>query len=209
MNKPMTTKQPKHLTQLKQLKKLSTPMRLAADNWPSKWQTLIAILLSARTRDEVTIKVCDKMFKKYPTPQSMQNLTINEIKHEIKSINFFNNKARMIHKTIQIIMQDFNCKIPKDIDNLTKLSGVGRKTANVFLAEYGKPTIGVDTHVAYISNYLDWTKSVDPKIIEKNLMDLFPKTKWKELNNTLVTFGKTHTSKKQKDALLKVIKAIS
>ena len=91
---------------------------------------------------------------------------------------------------------------PHDILQLVTLPGVGRKTANVFVAEYGAPAIGVDTHVSYISQKLGWTKHKEPHKIESDLRKLFPKRYWQKLNRTLVRFGKTHMSRRKKDELL-------
>jgi len=195
------------IKQLNLLKKLGRKMRLAADGWPTKFQTLIAIILSARTRDETTIKVCKKLFKKYPTAEKLSKLSLEEIKKLIYSINFYNNKSRNI----------LNCskelaklkKFPEKFEELVKLPGVGRKTANVFLAEYGKSEIGVDTHVTYISNYLGWANSRKQEIVEKQLKELFPKKLHKDLNWILVQFGKTHTSRKKKDEILEKIKCMN
>jgi endonuclease-3 len=190
------------MKQLKFLESKTKKIRLAADRWLNDWQTLVAIILSARTRDEVTILVCEKMFKKYPTPEKFSELTLSQIKKEISSINFYNNKSKYIFNMTGNILKKFDGKIPHDIDKLITLPGVGRKTANVFLAQKGGANIGVDTHVNYISNYLGWINSKNPAKIEKKLEKLFPKSKWKRVNNTLVIFGKTYTSKKDKDAIL-------
>jgi endonuclease-3 len=108
----------------------------------------------------------------------------------------------MLFEMTKDIVDKFDGKAPHKVEDLIMLSGVGRKTANVFLAEDGEAHIGVDTHVNYISNYLGWVKSDDPVKVEKQLMELFPKSKWTEVNNILVTFGKTYTSRKQKNMWL-------
>lgn len=192
------------LKQLRFLKSKAREMRLAADGWRNDWQTLVAIILSARTRDEVTILVCEKMFAKYPTAKRFNELKLGEIKKLIGSVNFYNNKSKMLYSMTQDIVLKFRGKVPRKIEDLITLAGVGRKTANVFLAKKGGAHIGVDTHVNYISNYLGWVKTKDPVKVEKGLEELFPKAKWKRVNNTLVMFGKTYTSKREKDALLDV-----
>lgn len=196
----------KALKQLNELKKDVKPMRLAAQKWKNDFQTLISIILSARTKDETTIPVCEKLFKKYPTPKKFSKLNRREIKKLIYSVNFNNNKSRMIFNCTKEILKRFGGKVPKKFEELITLPGVGRKTANVFLAEYGEENIGVDTHVNYISNYLGWTNSKNPKKIEEHLKELFPRKKWKEINETLVKFGKSHTSKREKNRLLDKIK---
>jgi endonuclease-3 len=194
------------LRQLKFLKSKGKDMRLAADGWLNDWQRLVAILLSARTRDEVTILVCEKMFDKYPTPEKFSKLKLGEIKKLIGSINFYNNKSKMLFEMTKDVMKKFEGQVPREIEKMTTLSGVGRKTANVFLAQDGGAHIGVDTHVNYISNYLGWANSEDPLKVEIQLMELFPKSKWGELNDTLVRFGKTYTSRREKDMWLDYFK---
>lgn len=196
------------LKQLKILKKKGRVMRLAADGWPTRWQTLIAIILSARTRDEVTIEVCKKMFKKYPNPNKFSKLKLSQVKKLIYSINFYNNKSKNILECSKIISSEYNGKVPENFEELIKLPGVGRKTANVFLAEYGKQKIGVDTHVNYISNYLDWVNSKNPEKIEEQLIELFPNKKHGSINWILVQFGKTYTSRREKNKILNEIKKI-
>jgi len=194
------------LKQLKLLKSKSKAMRLAADGWKNDWQMLIAILLSARTRDETTILVCEKMFDKFPTPEKFSKLNISNIKRLINSVNFYENKSKYLQSTTKDILEKFHGKVPDNVEELITLAGVGRKTANVFLANKGKDYIGIDTHVNYISNYLGWVNSKNPIKIEKQLEELFPKSKWKEVNNTLVSFGKTYTSKTKKNLWLDWIK---
>ena len=104
-----------------------------------------------------------------------------------------------------------NGKVPHDFEKLTSLSGVGRKTANVFLSEHGekgKEGIGVDTHVFYISRYLSWAHSKNPHKVEEELKSLFQKKYWNKINPTLVRFGKTYTSRAEKNKLLDKIKEI-
>lgn len=194
------------LKQLKLLEKNSEQMPLAAENWGNDWQRLVAIMLSARTRDEVTIKVCKNMFSKYGSLYKFQKLKLKEIKTQIHSVNFSNNKSKNLFLMNKILYKEFNNKIPDEIEDLIKLPGIGRKTANVFLAEVGGDNIGVDTHVSYISQYLNWVNSNKPEIIEEQLKKLFPKSKWKYVNRILVRFGKTHTSRKKKNELLDRIK---
>jgi endonuclease-3 len=194
------------LKQLKFLRSKAHPMRLAADGWRNDWQTLVAILLSARTRDEVTILVCEKMFNEFPNPEEFSKLKLSEIKKLIGSINFYNNKAKNLFLMTKMIIEEMSGKVPNNVEELIRLPGVGRKTANVFLANKGGANIGVDTHVNYISNYLGWADSEKPEVIEKELKKLFPKARWKDVNNTLVLFGKTYTSRKEKNRWLNYVK---
>ncbi len=194
------------LKQLKLLNKFGNKMRLAAEKWPNKFQTLISIILSARTRDETTIKVAKILFKKYPSPEKLSKTSLNNIEKIIKPVNFYKNKSKNILNCSKILVKRYNFKIPEFINELIELPGVGRKTANVFLAEIGQDAVGVDTHASYISRYLNWTKNKNPHKIEKDLEKLFPKKYWKEINQILVRFGKTYTSRKEKNKILEEIK---
>lgn len=200
--------QSRALKQLEELKKDVVHMRLAAEGWESPFQTLISIVLSARTRDETTIEVCKTLFSKYPNPEKLSKANVKEIEEIIKRVNFFQNKSKHIIECSKKLVNEFDSKIPKSIEKLITLPGVGRKTANVFLSEYGGNAIGVDTHVTYISNYLGWVNSEKPETIERTLTELFPKEKWSEINPTLVRFGKTHMSRTEKNKLLDEIKKI-
>jgi|SRR3989344_2817588 len=194
------------LKQLKLLKKYGKKMRLAAEEWQNKFQTLISIILSARTKDETTIKICKILFKKYPTAEKLSKAKIKEIEKIIKPINFYKNKSKNILNCAKILVKNYSSKIPESFDELIKLPGVGRKTANVFLAEHGQKAIGVDTHLSYISQKLGWTKNKNPRKIEKDLETLFPKNYWSKINPIAVRFGKTYTSKKKKNKILEEIK---
>lgn len=196
------------LKQLNYLSKLGNEMRLAAEEWKNNYQTLIAIELSARTRDEVTIEVCKKLFKTFPTAKSLSNAKIKDIEKLIRPVNFYKNKSKNILNCAKELIERYNSKVPETIDELITLPGVGRKTANVFLTEINHDALGVDTHVSYCSQKLGWTKNKNPHKIENDLKKLFPKKYWNKVNSTLVRFGKTHTSKKQKDKLLEEVKKI-
>jgi len=194
------------ILQLKKIGKLGNKMRLAAECWDSEWQTLIAIILSARTRDEVTIEVCKRLFIKYRSLKELAESDFNELSLLIKQVNFYKNKSRNILGCSRKLLSDFRGKVPHELNHLMALPGVGRKTANVFLAEYGHDNVGVDTHLAYCSRMLGWTNNKEPHKIEQDLLNLFPKKYWRRLNPLLVRFGKTYTSRKKKDDLLKNIR---
>ena len=196
------------LKQLRTLKKHSKSMRLAAESWNSDFQILISTILSARTRDEVTIPTAEKLFKKYPSAKKLAKSNINEVQNIIKPINFYKNKSKSILNCSKVLLEKYNGKVPHKFDELMQLPGVGRKTANVFLAEHGKHALPVDTHVFYLSRKLGWAKNKNPHKVEEELRQLFPKKYWNRINSVLVTFGKTHTSRKQKDELLEKIKKI-
>ena len=196
------------LKQLDALGKRGKMMRLAAEEWASDFQILVSTILSARTRDEVTIVVAEKLFKKYPTAQTLSKAKTSDVEKLIKPVNFYRNKTKNIINCAKELVEKFGGAVPHDMDQLIQLSGVGRKTANVFLVEQGKHALPVDTHVFYISKKLGWAKSGHPHKVEEELRKLFPKKYWNKINSTLVRFGKTHTSRKEKDELLSEIRKI-
>ncbi len=177
-------------------------MRLAAEEWEEEWQTLLGILMSARTLDETTVEVGERLFKAYPTVEKLSQAPLKDIERIINRINFFQNKAKYVIGSAKILHERYAGKPSHILEELIQLPGVGRKTANVFLAQYGHQAIGVDTHVAYISQKLGWTLHTDPKKIEQDLIAIFPEKQWAILNRTLVRFGKSYTSRTKKDELL-------
>ncbi len=194
------------ILQLLTLKKLGKSLRLAADGWSQDWQTLIATLMSARTLDRTTIPVAEKLFFKYPNIDLLSKASISDIGDIIRPVNFFRTKSKHIKELAQIVVNQYNGIIPHDFDKLVKLPGVGRKTANVFLAEQDHDTIGVDTHVNWLSKQLGWTDSDKQSFVEDDLKKLFPRKYWKDLNWILVRFGQTFPSRKRKLEILESIK---
>lgn len=183
------------LQQLRAIENLTNGEMLMAADWQLPWQALISTLMSARTRDEVTIKVSHKLYERYPTLKKLSNTSVNNIKKIIKPVNFYKTKAKHIKQTAAVLSKIR--KIPHNFDYLTNLPGVGRKTANVFLAVQKKPAIGVDTHVSFLSQALGWTKNTKPEKIEEDLKKLFPKNYWISINYILVRFGRTYRTRKQ------------
>ena len=194
--------------QLEELDKLGSKMRLAAEEWDKPWQTLISTILSARTRDEVTIPIANELFKRHSTPRSLANARLRDIQKMIHPINFYKTKSKNIVNCAKVLIKKYNGKPPHDFDKLMGLPGVGRKTANVFLSEMGRDALAIDTHAAYISRKLGWTGHSDPKKIEDDLKRLFPKRYWSKINPILVRFGKTYTSRRKKDEVLEKIKRL-
>ena len=199
---------PLSLKQLKELTRLGRSMRLAAEKWDEEWQTLVAIIMSARTRDETTIAVGERLFKKFATVAALAGARSTDVAAVIRQVNFYRNKTKNIIGCAQSLRKRFKGVPPRSVEELITLPGVGRKTANVFLAEMGKDAIGVDTHVSYISRKLGWTKAEKPGDIEKDLEKLFPKSAWRNINRACVHFGKTFTSRREKDALLERVRNI-
>lgn len=200
--------QKRALKQFYEINKLKGTIRLAAEGWKDEYKTLISTILSARSLDETTIKVCKILFEKYPDTKSLSRVDLEDVKKIIKPINFYKNKSKNIINCAKVLMEKYDGKIPKDYEKLVELSGVGNKTANVFLSEYGKDAIAVDTHVYYISRYLGWSKSNHPDKVGNDLKHLFPKNYWSKINPVLVKFGKKYTSRREKNNILDKIKKI-
>ena len=199
------------IRQLKEFEKLgknSEEMRLAAESWKNDFQILVSIILSARTRDETTIVVAEGLFQEYPTAEKLSKASLTEIEEKIRKVNFYKNKSKSILACAKKLVSEYDDSVPHDLEKLIELPGVGRKTANVFLAEQGQDSIGVDTHVSYLSNKMGWTKSTNQKQVEEDLKSIFPQKYWGQVNDTLVRFGKTYTSRRKKDALVEQIKKI-
>ncbi len=151
---------------------------------------LIGTILSARTKDETTTEVVQKLFSKYDSPNSLANAKVKDIEKIIKPIGFYHVKARRIIEVASIINSKFKGKVPEKLDELTDLPGVGRKTANcVLVYAFDKPAIPVDTHVHRISNRLGLVKTKTPEETELELTKKIPKKYWLNINDTFVMYG--------------------
>jgi len=153
------------------------------------YRILVGTILSARTKDNVTTKVCEKLFDVAPDFHSLSILSVEEIEKLIYPVGFFRNKAKNLSKLPDAI-NELGGNIPNTWDNLMKLPGVGRKTANLVLAVGFKiPAICVDTHVHTITNRLGWVKTKNPLETEMELRKILPKKYWLNINRVFVAFG--------------------
>ena len=156
------------------------------------WQVLIATLLSHRTKDEVTHAAADRLFKRFRSIDELATADITEIAELIKPVGFYRVKAVKIKAIAEILKNEYNGEVPCDIDELLKLPGVGRKTANCVIAfGFGQPSLPVDTHVHRISNRLGIVHTSRPEETEAQLKRLIPKEYWIKLNPAMVHFGKS------------------
>ena len=154
------------------------------------FRILIATILSARTNDKTTSVVCAKLFKKVRKFEDLENLTVKQIEKLIYPAGFYKNKAKQLKELPNVIAKEFNGKIPHDIDDLMKLPGVGRKTANlVRITAFDKYGICVDVHVHRIMNRLGYIKTKTPLETEIILREKLPKKYWKRINYLLVSYG--------------------
>ena len=160
-------------------------------NHETPWQLLIATILSAQCTDERVNIVTKDLFVKYKTLEDFANADLKELEQDIHSTGFYKNKAKNIILCTQKLLMDYNGEVPNDIDQLTQLAGVGRKTANVIRGNiYHEPSIVVDTHVKRISKKLGFTKEEDPEKIEYELMEVLPKDHWILYNIQIITHGR-------------------
>lgn len=153
---------------------------------------LIFAVLSSRTRDEQTAEVVKRLFNHAKTPEELADMPVEKIEELIRGAGFYRVKARKIKDLARIIATEHGSKVPEDYDELVKLPGVGRKTANVVLAHaFGKPAIAVDTHVHRISNRMGIVRTKKPEETEEELKKLVPKEFWVKVNSSFVGFGQT------------------
>lgn len=155
------------------------------------WQLLIATILSAQCTDERVNIVTKDLFMKYPSVEAFASADLNELEKDIHSTGFYHNKAKNIIECCKSLLKDYNGEVPRNIDQLTQLAGVGRKTANVIRGNiYHEPSIVVDTHVKRISKKLGFTVEEDPEKVEYDLMKVLPKDHWILYNIQIITHGR-------------------
>lgn len=161
-------------------------------NHDNAWQLLIATILSAQCTDARVNIVTEELFKKYKSLQDFADADIKELEQDIKSTGFYHNKARNIKACAGELIERHGGEVPSDIESLTSLSGVGRKTANVIRGNiYHEPSIVVDTHVKRISAKLGLTSNDDPVKIEMDLMKVLPKDHWILYNIQIIRLGRS------------------
>lgn len=162
------------------------------------FHALVAVMLSARTRDETTAKRCVELFKVASTPDEISRLPEDKISELIKPVSFYKVKAKNLKKLSQGIVDNFGGEVPKTLEELTSLPGVGRKTANIILARcFNIPAIGVDTHVHRIVNFLGWVNTKTPEKTEIELMKVLPQKYWVDINTYLVSIGQQYRNNRQ------------
>ncbi len=154
-------------------------------------ELLIATILSAQCTDVKVNQVTETLFKKYRTAKDYAEANLAELEEEIRPTGFYRNKAKSVQKCCQELVKRFGGEIPKALEHLVTLPGVGRKTANVILGNvFGIPGITVDTHVHRVSRRIGLTKNDDPVKIEFDLMEIVPKEEWTHFSNLLIWHGR-------------------
>jgi endonuclease-3 len=160
-------------------------------DFKNPWQLLIATIMAAQCTDERVNLVTRDLFKKYRRVGDFAAADLSTLEKEIRSTGFFHNKAKSIIGCCQRLVKQFNGEVPRTLEELTSLPGVGRKTANIILGNvYGQQAIAVDTHVKRLSHRLGWAKSDDPDRIEFELMKVVPEDRWTISCHQLVSHGR-------------------
>ncbi|TES57774.1 endonuclease III [Halalkalibacterium halodurans] len=158
------------------------------------FELLIAVVLSAQCTDALVNKVTPRLFAKYKTPEDYIAVPLEELEQDIRSIGLYRNKAKNIKKLCQSLLEQYGGEVPQDRDELVKLAGVGRKTANVVASvAFGVPAIAVDTHVERVSKRLGicrWKDNVTQ--VEQTLMKKIPMDEWSISHHRLIFFGRYH-----------------
>jgi len=172
-------------------------------HYETPFQLLIATLLAAQCTDKRVNMVTPSLFKDYPDAKSMSQLSVEEIKEKIKSINFFNNKAKHIAELCKTLVEKHNGEVPQTLEELTALAGVGRKTAHVVMSNaFGKPVLAVDTHVFRVSNRLGLVKANNVLDTEKQLMKYLKPEHVGDFHHYLILHGRYTCKAKSPDCHL-------
>jgi len=180
---------------LKEELKESKPPSASKSRWDeiidTPFTTLISCILSLRTKDEVTDRASVKLLKKYNTPEKILKLSTKKIESLIYPAGFYKTKSKRIKEISKTLIKNYSGKVPDDFNELLKLKGVGRKTANIVML-YGHKKQGflpIDTHCHKIPNRLGWIKTKTPEQTESALKEILPKKYWNDFNLLFVTFG--------------------
>ncbi len=163
-------------------------------NHSNPFELVISVSLSAQCTDALVNKVTKELFNKYKTPEDYLKVSLEELQNDIRSIGLYRNKAKNIQSLCRMLLEEYGGELPMDRDELTKLPGVGRKTANVVVSvAFNIPAIAVDTHVERVSKRLGICRWKDSVLeVEKTLMKKIPKNEWSVSHHRLIFFGRYH-----------------
>lgn len=160
-------------------------------HFKNNWQLIVAVVLSAQTTDVSVNKISGSLFQKYPTPQALAVASQEEVEHIIKTIGMYRTKSKNIINLAKMLLEDYDGIVPDNFDELVKLPGVGRKTANVVLSVgFGEQRIAVDTHVFRVSNRIGLCHETDVLKTELALQKILPKDRWSEGHHSLIWHGR-------------------
>lgn len=167
------------------------PDAMCALDYKNLYNLIVAVVLSAQTTDVSVNKVTPSLFKKYPKPVDLANANINDVQSIIKEIGLYKNKSKNIVNLAKELVEKYNGEVPNSFEELVKLPGVGRKTANVVLAEgFGEQRIAVDTHVFRVANRIGIVSESDVLATEKALMKQIPEERWTLSHHLLIFHGR-------------------
>ena len=184
-------KQYKRMSKIIIVLKREYPDSKCSLHYNSPFQLLVATILSAQCTDERVNRVAEGLFKKYPSARDFSELPLETIKKQIFSTGFYNNKAKSIKGMAEIIVKKFGGELPENLEEMVKLPGVGRKTANVVLGNvYNIPSVVVDTHVTRITNLLNFVKTRNAEKIERKLMQIINQNDWTLFAHLLIDHGR-------------------
>ena len=156
------------------------------------FQFLVFAILSSRTRDEQTVEVTKRLFQRVKAPEDLLKMDVSELEEILKGVGFYRVKARTLKSMAEKLVYEYGSEVPRSFDELIKLPGVGRKVANIVLADaFGRAAIGVDTHVHRISNRLGLVSTKKPEETEEELRKIVPERLWNRVNRAFVGFGQT------------------
>lgn len=168
------------------------PQAVCALNHRSAWELLVATILSAQCTDVRVNLATPALFKAFPTPKAMAAASLPELEELIRTTGFFRNKAKSIQGAGRVVTEEFGGEVPHTMEELLRIPGAARKTANVVLGSWFGIAVGVvvDTHVLRISRRLELTKETTPEKVEKDLMRVIPQTKWIEYSHQVIYHGR-------------------
>jgi endonuclease-3 len=186
---------------IKRLEKEYPEVKGTALHHDNALELLVATMLSAQATDEQINKITPALFKKYKTPKDYAKVPREELEQDIRSSGFYRRKADAIQTMAQTLVDEYDGKVPDTMEELVKLKGVARKTANIVLSgAFDKiEGIAVDTHVFRLSHRLGLSGEKNPEKVERDLMNLFPKSKWWAVNYMLITHGRRVCDAKKAD----------
>lgn len=195
---------------LKALKKLY-PTSKTILTYITPFELLVAVILSARNTDKKANEVTKKLFSKYKTIKDYKNADIKALEKDLSQLGLFRQKAKFIKNTATIIIDKYKGNIPKTMNELIELPGVGRKTANIILGNIYKiyEGIAVDTHVTRLSRLFGLTNNKTPEKIEQDLMKLLPKEEWFNFTNRIIAYGREYCKASCKHTTCPIRKFIS
>lgn len=168
------------------------PKATTALRYNSPLELLVATILSAQCTDKRVNEVTEKLFRKYRSAEDYANADLKELEQDIRSTGFYRNKAKNLRDCCRMLVKEYDSKVPDSMEELIKLPGVARKTANIVLGHaYGKNEgIAIDTHMRRVTARLGLTKNTNPEKIEKDLMRIVPKENWIEITDLLISHGR-------------------